>query len=454
MNSSEIMPISDKEILININNFLCDDSEGDAYSKIISTPMFQPESFTVGDRENKPPFLNQSERNFDVWCDSLIRDQLMRLSESMAIDFDDINNIVYSIKRNVEKVLNYKYAGNQIKNQIWNQEFIDILHNIIIYSLFGNFDQRYSTHRKFKDLSKAIMPKIIENICSNNHLRLEDYLKLSIISGISGLDLKGTSAASSLFSQNGIPMSSYFNLPLKESTKIYCNNLITMLNCTAPIFEWGNFIDLVNNRAKIVWFTDDYIETFFDLLFINKLLETYSDAQITIVPKRIECGNDASYSDVLDILRCCKNEFKMICKLLREKQRVNINRFGPSMGTVNIKKLSNEIIDLIYQSDVVIFKGCRAHEMVQGGLNKTTFNMYIVAREFSESVTGYDAREMPILFFHLPPGGYAFRGFKNRYLREVCINGKKIYLSETTLKDSYAKFKKNVAGNTCQNSAL
>jgi len=435
--SHDLITLYHEDIKQNIKTILCDDSENQYYLKIISSASYEPESFTISDRANEAIFLNQSERDFDEWCNKLIKDQLLRISESMDIAYIDLFNIINKIKKNLKNLLNYQYNGHQIIDCIWNQEFVDILNKIVIYSLFGDFDIECETHREFKRISRMIIPNIIKRISDNDDLKLKDYLKLSIISGISGLDLKGSSAASSEFSQQGIPMLHYNDLPLNESINLYYDNIISLLNHPTHIFEWDYFIKSLNDDIKIVWFTDDYIETFFDLLFLNKLLEMYKDVYVTIVPKRRSFGNDASYSDVLDILKLCKINFNKLNELTKDEMRFKVNKFGPSMGSMNIKKLSNEVIDLIHNSTFVVIKGCRAHEMVQGGLNKTTFNMYVVSREFSESVTGLDARQMPILFFHLPPGGYAFRDFRYRYMREAHINGKKVLLSKKTLSDSY-----------------
>ncbi|MCX6680094.1 MAG: ARMT1-like domain-containing protein [Methanothrix sp.] len=435
---SDMTSLSEEDVMLNIREFLCNDSDDKSYLRIISSPAFEPESFTIGDREKEPLFLNESERKFQTWCENLIKDQLLRMAESENLVFNDIQDIIIIIWRNAERLLNYEHKGNKLKNCIWNQEFIDIIDKVIIFSLFGNFETKYATHKKFRDISRKIMPIIIKRV-SEDRLELKDYLKLSIISGISGLDLKGSNAASSFISHGGIPMALYYNMEPVEAAERYYHDLTSRLNSPTPIFEWDYFLEQIKmSNIKLVWSTDDYIETFFDLLFINYLLKKYNNISITVIPKRETYGNDTSYSDILEMLKLCENEYDVIQKLLKDGKRFNINRCGPSMGAVNIKKLSNEVVDLIDQSNLVVIKGCRAHEMVQGSLNKISYSMYVVAREFSESVTGYDAREMPLLFFHLPPGGYAFKGFKNRNLREeVFKDGKKIFLSEVTLKDNF-----------------
>jgi hypothetical protein len=124
----------------------------------------------------------------------------------------------------------------------------------------------------------------------------------------------------------------------------------------------------------------------------------------------------------------------------KKNKRFSICKFGPKMGTINLKKLSDEVIQLIEVSDFVVVKGCRAHEMIQGGLNKPSFSMFCVSREFSERTTGFDAKESPLLLIYLSPGEYAFYGFKNINLREKSsLENNRIYYCKSTLKDHEGK---------------
>lgn len=312
------------------------------------------------------------------------------------------------------------------------------MRHVIGYSLEGDPSKIYHTHKTFNDLAKKIIPLVISEI-EKEKFDLSTILKLSIISGMSGLDLKGTSAASSIYSNSGIQMESYFHLTAEESAQIYLRELKNRLNCPTPVFYWEKFLSEVkgNNKLKIVWFTDDYIESFFDLLFIGKLLDEYLNVELTVIPKNGNYGNDASYSDIVDLLNLDthKHIFDNL-NMHKKSGRFSICKLGPRMGTINLKKLSDEAIDLIEDSDLAVVKGCRSHEMVQGGLNKPSFSMFIVSREFSERTTGFDAKESPILLIYLLPGEYAFYGFKSIDLSEKASPGnRKTYYCKTTLKD-------------------
>jgi uncharacterized protein with ATP-grasp and redox domains len=428
-----IFKLSNKIIAENIKIFLCDASESRSYLRVLSSDSFEPMSFTVGDRISKNIYLSENEMDFSSWYEELIRDVLQRIAESEKIVFDDIDKIISIIGENLTIFLNFDLEGIKIYDLIWNQEFIDILRRIIGFSLYGNPAIELLTHRKFNDLSKKIIPEII-NLIKEKDFDLSTLIKLAIISGFSGLDLKGAGVASSLLSQKGICMSPYLGMTLDDSIQNFYAELLIRLGCPTPVFHWNRFVQEITKieSVKVAWFTDDYIETFFDLLFIDKLLDNYKNISITVIPRNGSYGNDASWSDVIDIL-----DLKAF-KNLRDKagNRFYICRNGPISGNVNLKKLSTDAVSIMGESNFIVIKGCRSHEMVQGGLNRPSFHMYAICREFSERVTGFDARESPLLFFYLPPGEYAFKGFNDPYLRTKTFpDGKKIYISTFTLED-------------------
>ena len=437
----DLFIISNNFIEQYMNAFLCDDSEKTSYLRILSSKQFKPESFTIGDRLSSSCFLDETEKNFDYWCNELIRDELQRISDSEKIKFYNIEETTSIIQDNLRYLLEYDSHNVKFKELIWNQEFIDVLRCLIRFSLTGNPNINLQTHRGFNEFAKKIIPDVIANI-KKDRLNLITLLKLTIISGLSGLDLKGASAASSSFSQPGIPMAPYFRIPLEKSAQIYYKEIMKRLNYPTPIFHWEQFlqeISIKEEKVKIAWFTDDYIETLFDLLFIDNLLDKFPHISLTIIPKNGTYGNDASWSDISDLLTLDIFDNLNSCE---DDIQFNVCKSGPSMGAINLKKLSNAVIDIVEEANFVIIKGCRAHEMIQGGLNKPSFTMYVVSREFSESTTGFDARKSPLLFFYLSPGEYAFYGFKERYLRTKTLSdGKKIQLCKSTLADHYKRQK-------------
>ncbi|MBN1217109.1 MAG: methyltransferase domain-containing protein [Candidatus Lokiarchaeota archaeon] len=338
------------------------------------------------------------------------------------------------IKYNVNYLLDFKINGILVKNIIWNQEFVNILANIINYTLFGKIECNFDTHKIYNDLAKKVVPELIKRK-SIDKLDIQELFKIAIASGTSGLDLKGAHSAASLHSHNGIPLNNYLNQPLNDIIEYYYNELINISNSPTSVFHWKKFIEIISSKDNfnLVFFTDDNFETSFDLLFLQKLMEKFSNISVTIIPKNGRYGNDTSYSDIISILSL--DIYKKL-KTYIKMERISICKNGPRMGAVNLLKLSNEVVDLIEKSDLVLIKGCRAHELTQGGLNKPSFTSMIVLRNITEMETGFDARETPLLFFYLDPGEYAYFGLQKNVIRQKEFpDGKKIMVTFSTLED-------------------
>jgi ubiquinone/menaquinone biosynthesis C-methylase UbiE len=117
-------------------------------------------------------------------------------------------------------------------------------------------------------------------------------------------------------------------------------------------------------------------------------------------------------------------------------KRLSINKFGPLMGAANIRKLSDSCVKSILSADFVLLKGCRIHEMLQGGLNVDTFSSHVVSRSLSEIVAGYSSSNNPLLFFHLGKKEFAFFGVNKENSKTIKFyNMKEINSCMSTLSD-------------------
>ena len=74
------------------------------------------------------------------------------------------------------------------------------------------------------------------------------------------------------------------------------------------------------------------------------MLDKYPNIALTIIPKNGTYGNDASWSDVLDLLTL--DIFNKL-NLYEEGMRFSICKSGPSMGVINLRKLSGVAVDII-----------------------------------------------------------------------------------------------------------
>lgn len=304
---------------------------------------------------------------------------------------------------------------------------------MIAFCLTGVPNNNLVTHKNFNNLSFKVVTYLIENKLLKKNI--DELFKYSITSGLIGLDVKGTRASASSFVNMGIPMANVTNDNLEQSVNCIFDSLTEIASKGFLIDYFKEFSKEIirSNNFRLVWCTDDYIETIFDLFLIQKLLEENQTLTITIIPKNGQHGNDASYNDIQLIIQT--PIFNKLNQFVLD-HRAKVIRNGPSMGLLNIKKLSEAAVGELEKSDAIYIKGCRSHEMTQGGINRITYNSFIVVREFTESETGLDARNTPIVLLRNEPGEYSYWGFKGRSTcKKLLPDGRVIATCYSTLID-------------------
>ena len=382
--------------LNNLDDFLC--QYGEDSSCILFDDSFEPESFTALEKLNGSKTLFFTDLSFDEWIANMLKEQF----ESSEISEDLIEDAVDCGIRNFKVLL--EVCGDEYS--LYNQEVVDILRRISVFTLTGKLGENFNTARIFNDFAHKIMPLIIKNVKSMN-LSTEELLKISIISGLSGVDLKGATAAASSHENDGIPMKDLLHLKLKDAAEIYQKRLFKEFDArNFPIFHFNELIRDMESKKEfnLVWMTDDIIESYFDLLVIERLLTDYN-VSITLIPKNGCFGNDASFEDINKMLSPALRKFQ-------HNNRLKLSDKGPLMAAANLRKLSKEHSLSIFNSDALLLKGCRISEMFNGGINAHTYVAYSIVRKVSEKVTGYSAENKISLLFHLKPGEYAFWGVK------------------------------------------
>ncbi len=185
----------------------------------------------------------------------------------------------------------------------------------------------------------------------------------------------------------------------------------------------------------MVYFTDDYIETIFDLKCLERQLEHNEYLTIHLVPRAHYYGNDASYEDIMELM--CEEVFSKLGRFY-ETRRFTVCREGPHMGTFYKETISREVAELFRNSDVVVVKGSRPYETMQG-IRKPAYFSMAVCREFCESITGVDERSGAPVFIRQDPGVASFTDFRHRVDRmHIFEDGKVAGLARMTAMD-YAK---------------
>lgn len=395
---------------------------------------YEPCSFTIAERmENLVP-LNSNENNFSIWLKTLINDAINRF-EKRRIFLHDKEKVAYHTQLNILYLLESKHRGKRIATITWNQEMPDIVAKVLQFTIGNDPRIDLDTHYEFNKFALNFIPEAI------NRLGLLDeseelLLKFAVASGLSGLDLKGAVAAASEYAQLGIKMA-HINTTNFQILDIdeYCENLKKIVSGPSPLFHFSTFIKEMSSPKQLIWFTDDVIESIFDLFFIQKLLLKNPLLKIILVPKNGKHANDFGWQHLEEIIQ--HSIFKELRQLI-STGRFKSTRKGARMSTININKLDKEVHDLLNQSDFAVIKGCRAHEMTQGGFLIPTYTAYVVARSFSEVVSGFDACEAPLLFFRTNPGEFSFYGFTKRKKRPIVMkDGRTVFTVLSTTKEHY-----------------
>ena len=421
--------LNEEYLSMHYDAFMCSYGNVDV-SEIISRHNFSPETFFVEQKQNEVELLFFRDVSFHDWIINMIEDIVSHVDNG----HDNMEMATEQVYDNVLYLLKYKNSAAQIANQ----EFVDIIRRVVAYTLTGDVDSKIHTANNFNALASRFLPHVIERFRRLN-LSAREMLQYSIASGLSGLDLKGAPAAASSYSKDGIMMGYYHSLDDATAAEHYIESLNNLYNKSrAYLFDWDIFIQLLKENKKLVWMTDDYIESHFDLLVIASLLREY-DAHIEIIPKNGYHGNDLAYHDLMELLS--GNLFKELKPFLANG-RLIVSQYGPKMGAANIRKLSSECVASLKNAGLLFAKGCRIHEMLQGGLSIDLFTSFFVVRTISEITSGLLAEQNQAVFLHLSPREYSFFGVAYENSRPKSINGKNINFCASTIVDHHERKRK------------
>ena len=414
----DLRPLDSETINRFLKTLLCDDSaDHHLNDSIIIRSNFKPDSFSVQDRMSNNVFLAEGERDFDQWLGSSIQRKLEMLLQEGIIRLQALQDTIDFCVEQVRLLLAFFVGDQPIASILLNQELPFVLDRVLAYCLFGDPFFEIYTHRAFNSFAFRVVPQIIEHRLWCKDICLEKLLLFSIASGLIGIDMKRSSPPLTDY----IPFKPILNKSIESAEDFIWDKLNAFASRDFSLECWDVFSDQVmGQECSLVWFFDDYIESLFDLIFIQELMLRNQRLKVTLVPKNGRFDNDAAYWDVIAFLRLPPFQ-ELRNQIARE--RLNVSCYGPRMGTANLKKLSSELIQELYRCDCLFIKGSGIHEMFQGGIQKTCYTAYVLAREFNESESGFDARLGPLLFFQTEPSEYAFWGFKGRAIRRIMFAG-------------------------------
>ncbi len=400
---------------------------------------YAPGTFLIDERKDFPPYLDANERHLGLegWITKIVDSDLNTISYQLSLQEKDISNLKGCIAKDIYTILTFKYAEERsLAERIWNQEYSDIIRRLELLLLTGQADYELDLYNTTNLYARDVCVELIHRFEHTRKTSLHDWCFLSVATGLVGLNKKSSiDATSHFYRQSEIPL--FLNKSIQNNaTRIY-EDLLSIIERSHIVDQSSIFLEKFQVASKspiaVMVFTDDYIETIFLLKLYEILLTAYSNLRVILVPKSKICGNDATMTDVLDLLEL--PEFARLKSLLNS--RFFVRNDGPKIGGLNLLKLSETILGNIAEADFLDIRGCRAFEMAQG-IKKEAFYSFNVIREISESITGLDGETQHFIFVKQNPGERCYRGFRDRHkYQQVSPSGRKYMVVPYTVLNYY-----------------
>jgi hypothetical protein len=408
-NIEKLHYLTDQIIENNIDYFLGNKSDGqyEQYSWLNSE--VKPDFFTIGELFENPPFLYEKECEKivkDVYIKKAVSKALKKLEKGGEVLFDDVQSIIPFLTSQVLYFFDYVTIDGQKIQEIYYTEFPDTLMKVLTYCLTGQAVNIFHYARNFNQYGHKISIALIEEYILPQTPDFKTLLHYAVAAGIMGLDMKPSQSPAT---EDGIP--------IKNAEKDL-ESVFNMLISTAKNVAFSDYkcfekkIIQAKKHTKIVWLTDDYIESIFDLLVIQKIMDYNYNVHVTLVPKDSQYSNDLSYADVYAMIHN-ESVFNKLKEFYKEG-RLELCLDGNSMGSVNFKKMSKYALEMMNGVDYFFVKGCRSYEMIQGSTNVPMFCSFCVIRGFTISQTGFNGIDEQIVLKYLKPGEFIYKGFKER----------------------------------------
>jgi hypothetical protein len=368
-------------------------------------------TFTLAElKEKSAQYLKLSKSlTFKEWLEKAVKDEWKRLAVQPQIQRHLEKYTLLDLYNKVRGTLLFKPHGYKpLVEKIWYQEYSDIIQRIILVFIDCDPNADLNLDSYLTEDSLDTILNVIQQLESEQTF-LKDWLEYSVIAGLLGVDKKSDySATSVVYQKRGIsldrekgPTNRAIDI-IKQLKEI--KNLPREVDDSGMFFEMLEYLENTLGDVNLVSFTDDYLETLFLLKFYNELLKSNLSVNITIIPRSIHCGNDATASDLEEFLSY--SVFNVLNK--QRDKKFKICRDGPEIGGVNLVKLHPEVIDIIKDAHLLDVRGARNYEMMQR-IKKDTFFGFTVARTTSEVVTALKWNEKPFFYKFQEAGTCTFK---------------------------------------------
>jgi uncharacterized protein with ATP-grasp and redox domains len=386
---------------------LCNDSTHPEDARTVLVDDGQPDSFTLAERLNSTPaWLQESERDGDAWLRSLVSRRVNALPQlTNAASRTAATRHVHDQVRRMMPMPDS--SGHPAGDTLWNQEVPYVIDRVAAWCLLGDaraeFDLTPAVIRRSHHLAGALLDWFAVR---HQHFDVAALTRYALAAGLLDLDVKGGPALCPPIDTAGIPTQQTAALVAAADQSITVDHLVPLLATVA------------HGPARLVWFTDDLIETAFDLLVIQRLARLNPGLQMVIAPRSRRCDNDATHHDVEHLLH--HPTLHELAGALAAG-RGSVSRHGPALAAPLPTKLHPTLIHELARADAVVVKGGRNHELLLGTLARPMWTGYVVTREFTEAQAGYDARPAPLVFVHSTPQHKPWWGWRGRAHRALAV---------------------------------
>lgn len=374
----------------------------------------RPDSFTVAERLiSRPLWLAASERDGAAWLRALVTRRVAaavrQLRDDRACQQAAADYVHDQLRRTLELP---DITGALSAETLWNQEIPYVIDRVIAHCLFGDAQIDPDPMPGAIAYSHQIAAGLLTWFADHHDEReveVATVVRYALAAGLVDLGVKGGTALCP-----PLDARAYYNADWLGAALVEAATRRPM-----AVDHLGSLIATVgHNPARLVWLTDDLIETAFDLLVIQTLIGLNPRLRVLIAPRSRRTDNDATHADLTPLLR------HRALELLAESiatGRVQVTRHGPGMAAPRVDKLHPALLRELDWADAVVVKGGRNHELLAGTLDRALWTGYVVTREFTESQAGFDGRDAPLVFVHTPAGQYSWWGWRGRAHRVLAV---------------------------------
>jgi hypothetical protein len=379
---------------------------------------YVPGLFWICERVAEADFLkDENIRDYHEWARNITNASIELLKEcgNYVNEFSDDTDKF--LADSVLAALDLPYHGKALSACQTNQQADTLIWRILKLFAFGDSEHGLPTQRRFNEIGRRAITPIL-HVC--DELPLDEMWRVVIDAGIIGAEVKERSLGTRMTG----PASLRRAIPLETTSGLATPQMILdelMRRRTEALgidFRQEYFAEVLTADAprSVAWLTDDYIETAFDLKFIEAQIRSKPDLTFNVIPRDGSYRQDASFADIMELL-AEEDSFAGLAELSRTG-RLHICPAGPRASCIDGRMFSEEAATHLIEADVVVVKGARSYEMLQG-LKKSTYYCLSGNHSFTESLTGLDMDLAQGILLRQDPGLLTYADFKARSIRRA-----------------------------------